>query len=137
MSGVGIEEAAGAEARSLGAGFRPDLEGLRGVAIAAVVIFHAGVIALPGGFVGVDVFFVLSGFLISGLILRELQESGGLSFTRFYARRARRLLPAAFVCIAVTLLLSVPILTPLHMRDWPGTAWPAPSTFPTTASRSS
>lgn len=64
--------------------FRPDLEGLRGVAIAAVVLFHVGIPWVPGGFVGVDVFFVLSGFLITGLIVREIGETGSLSFSRFY-----------------------------------------------------
>ena len=100
--------------------FRPDLEGLRGVAIAAVVLFHVGIPWFPGGFVGVDVFFVLSGFLITGLIVREIGETGSLSFTRFYARRARRLLPAALVCLAVTLVASAVILPPLRVRDVAG-----------------
>jgi peptidoglycan/LPS O-acetylase OafA/YrhL len=90
-------------------GFRPDVEGLRAVAVLAVVLSHAGVPAAAGGYVGVDVFFVISGFLITGLLVRELQAAGTVSLTRFYARRAKRLLPQAaialaFVCVAAALL---------------------------------
>jgi peptidoglycan/LPS O-acetylase OafA/YrhL len=73
--------------------FRPDIEGLRGVAILLVVLFHAGVSRLSGGFVGVDVFFVLSGFFITGLIVRELASPSGVNLPEFYARRALRLMP--------------------------------------------
>lgn len=100
--------------------FRPDLEGLRGVAIAAVLLFHVGIPGFTGGFVGVDVFFVLSGFLITGLIVREIGETGALSFAGFYARRARRLLPAALVCLAATLVASAILLPPLRVRDVAG-----------------
>ncbi|MGB3409687.1 MAG: acyltransferase family protein [Microthrixaceae bacterium] len=93
-------------------GFRPDVQGLRGIAVLAVVLFHAGV-WLPGGFVGVDVFFVLSGFVITRLLVRELGDSGGLSLSNFYSRRARRLLPAFATFSTVTLLLSVLLLSPL------------------------
>jgi peptidoglycan/LPS O-acetylase OafA/YrhL len=74
-----------------GGSFRPDIEGLRAVAVVTVVICHAGVGLVAGGYVGVDVFFVISGFLITGLVVRELERTGSLSFTRFYARRAKRL----------------------------------------------
>lgn len=94
------------------AGFRPDVQGLRGVAVLAVVFFHAGV-WLPGGFVGVDVFFVLSGFVITRLLLRELGDSGGLSLANFYSRRARRLLPAFATFSTVTMLVSILLLSPL------------------------
>ena len=82
--------------------FRPDIEGLRAVAILFVVLFHADWKLFGGGFFGVDVFFVLSGFLITGIILEEITRTGTLSLTKFWARRARRLLPAA---ILVTLFV--------------------------------
>ena len=71
--------------------FRADIEGLRAVAVLLVVGYHAGVPWLPGGYVGVDVFFVLSGYLITGLLADEVERSGTISLRRFYARRARRL----------------------------------------------
>ena len=86
-------------------GVRPDIEGLRAIAVAVVLAYHTGVGVFSGGFAGVDVFFVISGFLITSLLLRELTRSGTVSITAFYARRARRLLPAASLVILVTLLL--------------------------------
>jgi peptidoglycan/LPS O-acetylase OafA/YrhL len=86
--------------------FRPDVEGLRAIAILAVVGYHAGLPFLPGGFVGVDVFFVISGFLITGLLVAEVARTGTVSLSRFWARRARRLLPAATLVIAVTAVAS-------------------------------
>ena len=81
--------------------FRPDVEGLRAVAVVLVVVSH--VLGVPeGGYVGVDVFFVISGFLITGLLLREHERSGRISLRDFYARRVRRLLPAAVLVLAVT-----------------------------------
>src|SRR3972149_10144231 len=80
--------------RGDGPGFRPDIEGLRGIAVLLVVLFHAG-LPIPGGFIGVDVFFVISGFLITGLLVREHERTGRVSLSNFYARRIRRLLPAA------------------------------------------
>src|SRR5215467_7836501 len=76
-------------------GFRPEIEGMRGIAVLLVVLFHCGVAYFGGGFVGVDVFFALSGYLITGLILNEIARNGSLSYRNFYARRARRLLSAA------------------------------------------
>jgi peptidoglycan/LPS O-acetylase OafA/YrhL len=84
-------------------GFRADIEGLRAVAVLLVVLGHVGVRFVPGGFVGVDVFFVISGFLITSLLVREA-STGRLSITRFYARRAVRLLPAAVLVLVVTLV---------------------------------
>ncbi|MDO4240563.1 acyltransferase family protein [Micrococcus sp.] len=83
--------------------FRGDIQGLRAVAVLAVLVFHAGVTAVPGGFVGVDVFFVISGFLITGLLLKEVDRTGRVALTEFYARRARRILPAALVVLVLTL----------------------------------
>ena len=98
-------------------GFRPDLEGLRAVAVILVLLFHARIPGFGGGYVGVDVFFVLSGFLITGLILREQAATGRVSLPAFYARRARRLLPAAALALAVTLAASVAVLPPLQVVD--------------------
>jgi len=92
-------------------GFRLDIEGLRAVAVTLVVLFHAGVATVAGGFIGVDVFFVLSGFLITGVLLREIERSGRLSLAGFYARRARRLLPLAAVVLVTTAIASGMILT--------------------------
>lgn len=75
--------------------FRPDIQGLRAIAVLAVLVYHIWPKALPGGYVGVDVFFVISGFLITGLLVREFERSGTVSLVQFYGRRIRRLLPAA------------------------------------------
>ena len=75
--------------------FRRDVEGLRAVAILLVVLYHVHAGLAPGGYVGVDVFFVISGFLITGQLVRELGTGGRISFLSFYARRARRIMPAA------------------------------------------
>jgi peptidoglycan/LPS O-acetylase OafA/YrhL/lysophospholipase L1-like esterase len=85
----------------------PALDGLRALAVAGVLLFHAGVALLPGGFLGVDVFFVLSGYLITSLLLAERAKTGTISLVRFYSRRARRLLPAVFVLVPVVVLVSV------------------------------
>jgi peptidoglycan/LPS O-acetylase OafA/YrhL len=97
--------------------FRPDLEGLRAVAVVLVLLFHANVPGLAGGFIGVDVFFVLSGFLITRLLLRELAGTGTVSLRSFYARRARRLLPAAALVLLVTVGASAVLLPPLRVPD--------------------
>ncbi len=86
--------------------FRPDIEGLRAVAVLLVVLEHAGVSLVSGGYIGVDVFFVLSGFLITGLLIREVQSTGRISLAQFYARRARRLLPAATLVLLATVWAS-------------------------------
>jgi len=86
--------------------FRPDVEGMRAVAVALVVLFHAGVPRITGGFVGVDVFFVISGFVITGLLLRERSTTGHNGLLSFYGRRSRRILPAATLVIIATVLAS-------------------------------
>jgi len=93
--------------------YRPDIDGIRSLAILSVVLFHAGVPRLAGGFTGVDVFFVLSGYLIGGHIFSELQ-AGRFSYLRFYQRRAKRILPAFYTVLAFTLAATVFLLTPLN-----------------------
>src|SRR3954465_12624722 len=97
--------------------FPPDIEGLRAVAVVAVVLFHAGVPGAGGGYVGVDVFFVISGFLITGLLRRESGEAGTVRLARFYGARARRLLPAATVVLAATVAGAAWLLPPLQARS--------------------
>lgn len=92
--------------------YRPDVDGLRAVAIVPVVAFHAGWSVFGGGFVGVDVFFVISGFLISVLLLDELQRNGRIDIPKFYARRARRLFPALAIVMLATIVLSFFFLLP-------------------------
>jgi peptidoglycan/LPS O-acetylase OafA/YrhL len=98
-------------------GFRPDIEGLRAVAVLAVVLFHAGVPGLSGGFIGVDVFFVISGFLITGLLWRGVSAAGTVRLRQFYGARARRLLPASAVVGVFTMVASAVLLPPLQVRD--------------------
>ena len=102
--------------RERGLEYRPELDGLRGIAILAVVGYHAFPALVPGGFVGVDVFFVLSGFLISSIILRQLR---GATFTLggFYLRRVRRLFPALALVLAVCLLLGWFLLLPEEFEN--------------------
>jgi peptidoglycan/LPS O-acetylase OafA/YrhL len=85
-----------------GTGYRPHLDGLRAVAVYLVVLFHAGADRFSGGFIGVDVFFVLSGYLVTQLLLRDLVGRGSIRLGRFYARRMRRLLPAAVAALLIT-----------------------------------
>jgi peptidoglycan/LPS O-acetylase OafA/YrhL len=96
-------------------GFRPEIQGLRAVAVLLVVLYHAGVPALSGGFVGVDVFFVISGFLITGGLVKELRTRGSVSLSGFYSRRAARILPAATVAIAGVIVMT---LVFLPMTRW-------------------
>jgi peptidoglycan/LPS O-acetylase OafA/YrhL len=91
--------------------FRSDIQGLRGIAVLLVVIYHTGV-ALPGGYIGVDIFFVISGFVITQLLLRETNATGTISLKSFYERRIKRILPAVAFAIIGTLLLSVFALSP-------------------------
>lgn len=95
--------------------YRPDIDGLRAVAVLPVVLFHAGIGVTSGGFVGVDVFFVISGYLITGIIARELNE-GRFSLISFYERRVRRILPALFVTMAVSLAASTALLMPEDLK---------------------
>ena len=97
--------------------FRRDIEGLRALAVGFVILFHAKFLGLTGGFIGVDVFFVVSGFLITSLLINEHSSVGEISLKNFYARRARRLLPASALVIALTALASRIWLEPLRLKD--------------------
>lgn len=96
--------------------YRRDIDGLRAIAVLAVVLFHFGVPGITGGFVGVDVFFVISGFLITSIIWRE-RQAGRFSFIDFWARRARRILPALFVMMAATLAVGWFLLAPKDYEE--------------------
>ena len=85
-------------------GFRPDIQGLRAIAVLLVVLFHSGVETLSGGYVGVDVFFVISGFLITTHLLESLEREGRIRFGAFYAKRARRILPASLLVAGLTVV---------------------------------
>src|SRR5436190_13660699 len=91
--------------------YRPHLDGLRAVAVVLVVAFHAGFSRLRGGFIGVDVFFVLSGFLVTRILLDDLNEQDRVRGRNFYARRARRILPAALATLVVTALAYAVVAT--------------------------
>lgn len=96
--------------------WRPDAEGLRGIAVLAVLVFHAVPSLLPGGFLGVDVFFVLSGFLVGGIVMTEL-ASGTFSLYGFYAKRSRRLFPALFLVLCATLVAASYILPSSDLKE--------------------
>jgi peptidoglycan/LPS O-acetylase OafA/YrhL len=99
--------------------YRREIDGLRAIAVAAVVLYHLDAALLPGGFAGVDVFFVLSGYLITSLLVKERQATGRIDLMDFYARRVRRLLPALLLVVTTVLLLSTwwlgPLGTPFHL----------------------
>src|SRR5664279_6539655 len=107
--GVELAEAGGSDTR---AHYRPQLDGMRAVAVYLVVAFHAGLARFTGGFIGVDVFFVLSGYLVTQLLLRDIHGQGRIRFSRFYSRRFRRLLPAAFVVLLVTAAVYAAVAAP-------------------------
>ena len=96
--------------------FRPDIQGLRAVAVGLVVLSHAHIAGFSGGFVGVDVFFVISGFLITGLLLKDAGR-GSVGFARFYSRRALRILPAATLVIVVTAVASMVVLNAVRAKQ--------------------
>src|SRR6187551_3349526 len=96
---------------------RADIQGLRAVAVLLVALNHAGIPFLKGGYVGVDVFFVLSGFLITGILLSQAQRDGYVSLTEFYVRRARRILPAAVLTLVVTSIAAHHLLNFVRARS--------------------
>ena len=113
-----VESSAGAQTHGA---FRPDIQGLRAIAILLVVGYHIGFPGLRGGFIGVDVFFVLSGYLITGILVKEIRKTGKINLGRFYARRARRLLPAAVLTIIATVAVSS-LLSPIEQLSTSKTA---------------
>lgn len=97
--------------------YRPEVDGLRAVAVLPVILFHAGLYGFSGGYIGVDVFFVISGFLISQIIMRE-KAAGTFSYWSFYERRARRLMPALFFVILVSIVFGAMWMTPKQFEDF-------------------
>jgi len=97
--------------------YRIEIDGLRALAVLPVIFFHAGFTWFSGGFVGVDVFFVISGYLITSIIINELSAER-FSLTNFYERRARRILPALFMVMAICIPLSIIMLTPSDLKDF-------------------
>ncbi len=114
---IGALSGARERTRELQLAHRTDIDGLRAVAILTVVAFHCAVPWVPGGFVGVDVFFVISGFLIGGLLYKEVL-AGRFSYLDFYARRTRRIAPALFVLLAVMSVLALLLLSPRELADF-------------------
>lgn len=104
-------------------GYKPVIDGLRAIAVLVVVFYHAGFKAFSGGFIGVDVFFVISGYLITGHILNQLQK-GTFTFSGFYEKRIRRILPALAVMLLVTVSIGAWLFEPLRMQEmaWSGVA---------------
>lgn len=109
---------------------RQDIEGLRGIAVIAVLLFHAGFSRFSGGFVGVDVFFVISGFVITGLLCREIERTGTVDFSRFVAGRIRRLLPAYALTIVGALIAGFLLFAPAHFYDLSASAMYAAAAIP-------
>jgi peptidoglycan/LPS O-acetylase OafA/YrhL len=109
----GSVASSGTEAGDSARTYRPHLDGLRAVAVYLVVLFHAGSGRFSGGYIGVDVFFVLSGYLVTQLLMRDMDRIGSIRFGRFYSRRFRRLLPAAFVALIVTAVVYTAIEPPV------------------------
>ena len=97
--------------------YRPEIDGLRTIAVLPVVFFHAGIGPFQGGFAGVDIFFVISGYLITSLIIGDL-EAGKFSILNFYERRARRILPALFLVLAASSLMAFRFQYPLELNEF-------------------
>jgi peptidoglycan/LPS O-acetylase OafA/YrhL len=102
-------------ATGLSSEYRADIDGLRAIAILSVILFHAGFSSFHGGFTGVDIFFVISGYLIGGHIYSD-ERSGRFRFRAFYSRRAKRILPALYVVITTTLCLGLVLLSPRELQ---------------------
>ncbi len=103
--------------KSSSEGFRKDIQGLRAIAVVAVLLYHAGVPAVAGGYVGVDIFFVISGFHITTHLLSQLERHGRIRFASFYAKRIRRILPASFAVLALSLTGAALLYPPILMDE--------------------
>jgi len=108
----------------MGLAYRPDIDGLRAIAVGSVVLFHGHIPGFTGGFIGVDVFFVISGYLITSILVREM-SGGSFSLLDFYDRRVRRIFPALFTMLAAATLLAAFILTPGQMMRYAESLPPA------------
>lgn len=108
----------GALSRTMSIHYRPEIDGLRAIAVGSVVLYHAGFSTLSGGFVGVDIFFVISGYLITSILLKDL-DAGQFSYRKFYERRARRILPALIVVLIATVCVSPFALMPSQFDHVP------------------
>lgn len=97
--------------------YRPEIDGLRAIAVLPVIFFHAGFSIFEGGYVGVDIFFVISGFLITSILVEEL-DTGRFSILGFYERRARRILPALFLVLLVCIPFAYSLLLPNQLKDF-------------------
>jgi peptidoglycan/LPS O-acetylase OafA/YrhL len=107
MSGVESARAG----RGVRLGYRPDIDGLRAIAVGAVIAYHAGLPLVPGGFTGVDIFFVISGFLLTGIMLEDIHREGRVRILAFYARRVRRILPTLLLVVIVTEMATALLLS--------------------------
>jgi peptidoglycan/LPS O-acetylase OafA/YrhL len=96
--------------------YRADIDGLRAVAVLAVILFHTFPSSIPGGFVGVDIFFVISGYLITGIVLNEVR-AGNFSIVEFYRRRIRRIFPALIIVLMATFTLGLNRLLPAELMS--------------------
>ena len=125
LAGLGIEGPGSRSARPTeetahGFAFQPGLEGMRGLAVLAVLVFHGGFSWASGGFLGVSTFFTLSGFLITTLLLSERARRGSIGLKRFWARRFRRLMPASLVCLVGVLVFAATVATPAQLVNLRG-----------------
>lgn len=97
--------------------YRPEIDGMRALAVVPVILFHAGFEPFSGGHVGVDVFFVISGYLITSLLVEDIQKQQ-FSLLKFYERRARRILPALFLVVLVCIPFSLVFMLPWQLSDF-------------------
>ena len=103
--------------------YRPEIDGLRAISVIAVVFYHVEIFfndtkLFSGGFIGVDIFFVISGYLITSIIIKEIYSTNGFSLLNFYKRRARRILPALFGMIAISIIFAWTYLTPTSFMQY-------------------
>jgi len=116
MGGAGATQTRARSTAAPAAHYRPQLDGLRAVAVYLVVAYHAGIHGFSGGFIGVDLFFVLSGYLVTQLLLRDFRAAEHIGFRRFYARRVRRLLPAAFATLLIAAAAYTAVAAPAEVN---------------------